>query len=172
MESLTTQKTPLEDTMDRLLRNLYEGISNLRFRLDIEDNLFQQSSKGHKPVLPTFSTWKSMDYAYYYNILKNKGPAKRKVTFGQTITSQPSNTLSEKPSRYQTRYQTRTNNSPEESPDDDNDDDDDSDQGNNPLNRQPNQPPNQPPSPLPNQNMNDRNGGNNPPDGGQNNIMA
>jgi len=87
MESLTTQKTPLEDTMDRLLRNLYEGISNLRFRLDIEDNLFQQSSKGHKPVLPTFSTWKSMDYAYYYNILKNKGPAKRKVTFGQTITS-------------------------------------------------------------------------------------
>ena len=45
-----------------------------------------------------------MDDVYYYNILKNKGPAKRKITFGQTITTPPSNLLSGKLLRYQTRY--------------------------------------------------------------------
>ncbi len=72
-----------------------------------------------------------MDDVYYYNIFKNKGLAKRKVTFRQSITIPPSNLLSRRPLRYQTRYQTRSNNSPEESLDNDDDDDNDSDQGNN-----------------------------------------
>ena len=105
-----------------------------------------------------------MDDAYYYNIFKNKGPARRKVTFGQTITTPSFNLLSGKLPRYQTRYQIRSNNSSEESPDNDDDDDDnDSNQGNNSPNRQLNQPPNQPSLLPPNQNMNDRDGGNNPP---------
>ena len=129
---------PLKDTMDRPLRNLYEETSNLRFRLDIKDNLFQQSSNNRALILPTFSTWKSTDDAYYYNILKNKGSVKRKVTFGQTITIPPSNLLSEKQLKYQTRYQTKSNNSSEESSDDD---DDNNDDDNNLLpNRQPNHP--------------------------------
>ncbi len=79
--------------------------------------------------------------------------------------------MSGKQLRYQTRYQTRSNNSPEESPDDDDDNDEDDDDNNNfPSNRQPNQPPPPPPPVPPNQNM-DR-GGNNPPDGRQNAIMA
>jgi len=78
--------------------------------------------------------------------LKNKGPAKRKVTFGQNITTPPSDLLSGKQPRYQTRYQTRNNNSPEKSSDDDDDDDDDNNTP--PPNRQPNQPPPRPP-PLP-----------------------
>ncbi len=112
-----------------------------------------------------------MDDIYYYNLLRDKEPVKRKVTFGQTITILPSNLLSGKQPRYQTRYQTRSNNSPEESSDDDDDDDDNN---NNLLNRSPNRPPNQPlPPPPPNQNMNDRNGGgNNPPPDGEQNIMA
>ncbi len=114
--------------------------------------------------------WESTDDTYYYNLLRNKGPVKRKVTFGQTITTPPSNLLNRKQPRYQTRYQTRSNNSSEKSPDDDDDDDDD-DNNNPPPNRQPNHPLNQSPSPLPPpiQNM-DRS--NNPSDGGQNNIMA
>src|SRR6266498_1363293 len=135
---------PLKDTMDRPLRNLYEETSNLRFRLDIKDNLFQQSSNNRALILPTFSTWKSTDDAYYYNILKNKGLAKRKVTFRQIITTPPSNLLSGKQLRYQIRYQTRSNNSSEESPDDDDDDDDDDDNNNPPPNRQPNHFLNQP----------------------------
>jgi len=127
---------PLKNTIDRPLKNLYKGISNLRFRLNIKENPFQLLSGGHNPILPTFPIWESTDDIYYYNILKNKDkePTKRKVTFGQTLISQPSNTLSGKLPRYQTRYQTRINNSPEESPDDndnDNDDDDDNNQGNN-----------------------------------------
>jgi len=102
--------------------------------------------------------------------LKDKGSAKRKVIFGQTITISPSNLLSEKQSRYQTRYQTRSNNLPEESPDDDDDDDDDDD-NNPPPNRQPNQPPPPPPPSPRNQNINDGNrGGKNPPDSEKNNI--
>ena len=80
--------------------------------------------------------------------------------------------MSGKPSRYQIRYQTRSNNSPEESPDDDDDDDDSSDYGDNPLNRQPNQSPNQSLTSPPNQNMNNGDGGNNPSDGRQNNIIV
>ncbi len=77
-----------------------------------------------------------MNDVYYYNILKNKDkrPAKRKITFEQTIIPQPFNILSGKLLRYQIRYRTRVNNSPEESLD--NDDDDDSSQESNPLNRQ------------------------------------
>ncbi len=86
--------------MDRPLRNLYEGTSNLRFRSNTEDNLFQQPSDSKIPILPTFPIWESADDAYYYNILKNKGPAKRKITFRQTIITPPSNLLSEKQPRY------------------------------------------------------------------------
>jgi len=53
-KSLTTRKMPLENTMDRPWRNLYEDISNLRFRINIEDNPFQLLSGGHNPILPTF----------------------------------------------------------------------------------------------------------------------
>jgi len=86
------------------LRNLYEGTSNLRFGIDIEENPFSQQEGGHVPVLPTFPTWELADNVYYYNILKNKGLVERKVTFGQTITTSPSNLLSEKLLRYQTKY--------------------------------------------------------------------
>ncbi len=136
----------------------------MRFGPDREENPFSKPLSERIPILPTFPTWKLTDNIYYYNLFRNKGPAKRKVTFGQTITTSPSNLLSGKQPRYQTRYQTRSNNSPEESPDDDDDDNDNDDDNNNPPpNRQPNQPP--PPSPpIPlNQNM-DR--GNNPPDRG------
>ncbi len=153
------------------MKDIYEGTTNLRFGSDRQKNLFQSISRV--PILPTFLTWESTDDLYYYNILKKKEElTRRKVTFGQTITTPPSNLLSRKNPRYQTRYQQRRDNSPEESPDDDDDDDDNN---NPPPNRQPNQPPPRPlppPSPL-NQNMNDGNGGgNNPPDGGQNNIMT
>jgi len=129
------------------LRNLYEGISTLRFRPDREKDLFSKPLSEQILILPTFPIWKSTDNIYYYNLLRNKGPAKRKVTFGQTITTPPSNLLSRKQPRYQTRYQTRNNNSLEESPDDDDDNNDDD--NNNPPNRLPNRPPNQPPSPPP-----------------------
>ena len=133
--TLTTKNIPLEDNTDRPLRKLYEGTFNfnVNFGLNTKNNLFYQSSGSCQLILPTFSTWKSTDDIYYYNILKDKGPMKRKVTFGQTVTTSSSNLLSRKLPKYQTRYQTRSNNSPEESLDDDNDDDDDnSNQGNNP----------------------------------------
>jgi len=173
-ESQTPKGEDLEDLFEREkpLRNLYEGTSTLRFGPDSRNNQFDPIT-NYLP-LPTFPTWESTEDTYYYNLLRNKGPAKRKVTFGQTITTSPSNLLSRKQLRYQTRYQTRSNNSPEESPDDD-DDDDDNDNNISPPNRQPNQPSPRPSPPPPslNQNMNDGNGGgNNPPDGGQNNIMV
>src|SRR6266498_199719 len=169
----TESQTPRGDELEDLLKNhpppevplkdLFAGTSNLRFGSDSERPLSERIL-----ILPTFSTWESTDDTYYYNLLRNKGSAKRKVTFGQTITTSPSNLLSGKQPRYQTRYQTRNNNSSEESPDDDDDDNDNNED--NPLNRQPNRLPNQPPLPLSNQNMNDGNGeGNNPPDR-QNNI--
>ncbi len=163
------QGVPLEELLDQSVKDPFEGGSNLRFGPDRTNNRFDPIT--NYSLLLTFPTWESTDDTYYYNLLKNKGPVKRKVTFGQTITTPPSNLLSEKQPRYQTRYQTRSNNSPEESSDDDDDNDNDND-NNLPPNHQPNQPPPSPPPPL-NQNMNDGNrGGNNPPDGGQNNIMA
>src|SRR6266498_3692748 len=135
-----------EPPPEKPLTNLFEGTSNLRFRPNREDDLFVKPLSERIPILPTFPTWESADDTYYYNLLRNKGPAKRKVTFGQTITTPLSNLLSGGQTRYQTRYQTRNNNSPEESPDDDDDDDDD-DNNTPPPNRQPNQPP--PPPPLP-----------------------
>ena len=151
-EPQTSRGEDIEDLLDKvpperkLLKDLYEGTSNLRFGPDREENLFSRPLSERIPILPTFPTWESTDDTYYYNLLKNKGSAKRKVTFGQTITTPPSNLLSEKQPRYQTRYQTRSNNSSEESPDNDDDDDDDDD---NPHpNHQPDRPPNQPP-PLP-----------------------
>ncbi len=178
-ESQTPKGEDLKDLLDKVppisksLRNLYEGTFTLRFGPDREENLFSKLLSEQIPILLTFSTWESTDDIYYYNLLKNKGPAKSKVTFGQTITTLSSNLLSGKQPRYQTRYQIRSNNSPEESPDDDDDDDDDD--NSNPSNRLPNCSPNQPPPPPPpNQNMNDENDGSNnlPSDGEQNNIMA
>ncbi len=177
-ESKTPKREDIEDLLDKSLSNLNGRTSNIRFRPNTEDNPFCQPTNRQVPVLSTFSTWESTDNVYYYNIFKNKGLARRKVTFRQTIITFPSNLLSRKQLRYQTRYQTRNNNSSEESPDNDDDDDDDDDdnnsnQENNLSNRQPNRPPNQPSSPSPNQNMNDRNrGGNNFPDGKQNNIIT
>ncbi len=60
-----------------------KNTSNFRFRIDIEDNPFQQSGGNYKLILLTFLTWESTEDVYYYNILKNKDKrsAKRKVTF-------------------------------------------------------------------------------------------
>src|SRR6266496_1852081 len=157
-ESQTPRGDEVEDFLknypppEEPLKNPFVGTSNLRFEPDPLRPLSERI-----PILPTFPTWESTDDTYYYNLLKNKGPGKRKVTFGQTITTPPSNLLSGGKTRYQIRYQTRNNNSPEESPDDDDDDDNNTP----PPNRQPNQPPS-PPSPPSRQNMD---GGNNPPDG-------
>ena len=137
------QGIPLEELLDRPLKDPFEGGSNLKFGPDRRNNQFNPIT--NYPPLLTFLTWESTDDTYYYNLLRNKGPAKRKVTFRQTITTPPSNLLSGKQLRYQIRYQTRSNNSPEESPDDDDDDDDDD--NNPPSNRQPNQPLPPPPSP-------------------------
>ena len=140
-ESQTPRGEDLDSLISRLLpsekplRDVLEGTSNLRFGPDRQENPFQSTSQV--PILPTFPTWESTDNLYYYNILNRRELAKRKVTFGQTITTLPSNLLSGKQPRYQIRYQTRSNNSPEESPDDDDNNNDDDD-ANNPSNYQPN----------------------------------
>ncbi len=73
-----------------------------------------------------------MDDLFYYNLVKNKdkGSAKRKITFEQTLTTQSSSILSKREqsdSRYWIRYQAiRDNNSPKESSDDNDNDDNDS----------------------------------------------
>jgi len=90
----------------------------------------------------SFPMWTSIDDIFYYNIIKNKdkGSAKRKVTFGQTLITQSLSILNRKRqsgSRYQTRYQTRNNNSPEKSLDDDDSDDDSDQEDNFSLNHQP-----------------------------------
>ncbi len=176
-ESQTPKGENIEDLLDKVshrdkpLKDLYEGISNLRFGPDREKNPFSKLLREWISILLTFPTWESINDTYYYNFLNRKEPAKRKVIFGQTITTPPSNLLSGKQPRYQTRYQTRSNNSPEESPDDEDDDDDNDDNNNSPPNRQPNRPLNQsPPFSPPNQNIDG--GGNNPSDGEQNNLMA
>src|SRR6266542_3698725 len=144
----TESQTPKGDELEDLLKNYpspdtplkdpFERTSNIRFGPDPLRPLSERI-----PITLTFPTWESTDDTYYYNLLRNKGPGKRKVTFGQTITTPPSNLLSGGQTRYQTRYQTRNNNSPEESPTDDDDDDDDDNNNNTP-------PPNrQPPPPLP-----------------------
>ncbi len=81
--SKTTKDILLETTTDKPLRNLYEGTSTLRFRADIEDNLFHQLSEDQESILSTLPTWELTDDVFYYNIFKNKdkGPIKRKVTF-------------------------------------------------------------------------------------------
>src|SRR6266542_4321391 len=167
-EPQTPKGDELEDLLkdypppDNPLKDPFVGTSNLRFGSDSLRPLSERI-----PVLPTFPTWESTDDTYYYNLLRNKGPGKRKVTFERTITTPSSNLLSGGQTRYQTRYQTRRDNSPEESPDDD-DDSSDNDNNNLPPNQPPPRPP--PPPPPPPINMNDGNdGGNN---GGQNNIMA
>src|SRR6266498_4483148 len=144
-ESQTPKGEELEDLLknylppERPLKDPFVGTSNLGFGPNQDKDLYIKPLSERIPILLTFPTWESTDDTYYYNLLRNKGPAKRKVTFGQTITTPPSNLLSRKQPRYQTRYQTRRDNSPEESPDDDNDDDDD-DNNNLLPNRQPNQP--------------------------------
>src|SRR6266540_3213081 len=139
-ESQTPKGEELEDLLkyyfppDRPLKDPFVGTSNLRFGPNREEDPIRSLSE-RIPILPTFPTWESTNDTYYYNLLRNKGLAKRKITFGQTITTPPSNLLSGKQLRYQTRYQTRSNNSPEKSPDNDDDDDDDNTL---PLNCQPN----------------------------------
>ncbi len=97
-ESQTSKREELED----LLRN--QTLPD-RFGPDRGENLFNKLLSERIPILPTFSTWESTDDTYYYNLLKKKRePAKRKIIFGQTITTPPSNLLSGKQPRYQTRY--------------------------------------------------------------------
>ncbi len=87
-ESQTSKGENVEDLLDKVpperkpLRSLYEGTSNLRFGLDREENPFSRPLSERIPVLLTFPTWESIDDTYYYNLLKDKGPVKRKVTFG------------------------------------------------------------------------------------------
>src|SRR6266540_668677 len=145
-ESQTPKGDELEDFLKNYpppnnpLKDPFVGTSTLRFRPDPLRLLSERI-----PILPTFPTWESTDDTYYYNLLKNKRSEKRKVTFGQTITTPPSNLLSGGQTRYQTRYQTRNNNSPEELSSDDDDDDNNT----SPPNRQPNQPPPRSPPPPP-----------------------
>jgi len=60
----------------------------LKFRSYNLNNLFKESSNRYKPITTIFSlsffTWTSTDDLFYYNFVKNKdkGSAKRKVTFG------------------------------------------------------------------------------------------
>ncbi len=74
---------------------------NLRFEIDQLNNPFEESSNGYKPItilfLSLFPIWTSMNNPFYYNLIKNKnkGLAKRKVTFGQTLIIQLSSILSE-----------------------------------------------------------------------------
>ncbi len=106
--------------------------TSLRFRANNIKNLFHEPSDSNKPItmlLSLFPIWTFTNDIFYYNFIKNKdkGSAKRKVTFRQTLIIQSSSTLSEKEklgSRYQTQYQvTRSNNSSEKSSDDDDDND-------------------------------------------------
>src|SRR6266511_3648046 len=138
----TESQTPRGDELEDLLKNHpppevplkdpFAGTSNLRFGPDSKRPLSERI-----PIYLTFPTWESTDDTYYYNLLRNKGLGRRKVTFGQTITTPSSNLLSGGQTRYQTRYQTRRDNSPEESPDDD--EPSDNDRNNNPPpNRQQN----------------------------------
>ena len=85
-ELKTPKRKDIEDLLNKPLSNIYRRTSNLRFGPDVENNPFRQPTNNQVPILPTFSTWESTNNVYYYNLLKNKGPAKRKVTFGQTIT--------------------------------------------------------------------------------------
>ena len=55
-EQKTLVGIPLEDLLDKPLRNIYEEISNLRFGSNLGDNPFDQPNRGQVPVLPTFST--------------------------------------------------------------------------------------------------------------------
>src|SRR6266540_3960774 len=102
----TESQTPRGDELEDLLKNHppsevplkdpFAGTSNLRFGPDREEESVIKLLSGRIPIIPTFPTWESTDDTYYYNLLRNKGPAKRKVTFGQTITTPPSNLLSGK----------------------------------------------------------------------------
>ncbi len=91
-------KTPLDN--EKPLRDLYIGTSNLRFGPDRKENPFILKPINWIPVLPTFPMWESTEDVYYYNLLKDKRPVKRKVTFEQIITTPPSNLLSGKQLKY------------------------------------------------------------------------
>ena len=131
-----TSETSETTTLDRSYYDIYESTTIIRFEPDSKNNPFKEPSKN-KLIVPTFLTRSSTDDTFYYNLIKNKdkGLAKRKVTFRQILTTQSSSILSgqEKSGlRYRTRYNTRSNNLPEELSDDNNNNDD-NDQGNNPL---------------------------------------
>ena len=91
-----TKKIPETTTPDKSLRNIYEGTTTFRFGSNIENNPFRKPNGSSQPVVPTFPMWTSTDDTFYYNFIKNKnkGPAKRKVTFGQTLITQLPSILS------------------------------------------------------------------------------
>src|SRR6266540_2977467 len=77
-ESQTPKEEELEDLLknqppsERLLKDLYEGTSNLRFGPDRKENPFSKPLSERIFILPTFPTWESTDNIYYYNLLRNK----------------------------------------------------------------------------------------------------
>src|SRR6266542_487644 len=111
-ESQTPKGEELEDLLKNHLppkeplRDPFIRTSNIRFGPNRKEDSVIKPLSEQILVLPTFPTWESTEDTYYYNLLRNKEPAKRKVTFRQTITTPASNLLSGNQSRYRTRYQT------------------------------------------------------------------
>src|SRR6266542_1735388 len=64
----TPQGIPLEKLLNRLLKDLFEGGSNLRFGSDRRNNQFDPIT-NYLPLL-TFPTWKLTNDTYYYNLLR------------------------------------------------------------------------------------------------------
>src|SRR6266540_1952158 len=81
-ESQTPRGDEVEDLLknypppERPLKDLYEKTSNLRFGPNREEDPFSRPFSERISILLTFPTWKSTDDTYYYNLLRNKGPAK------------------------------------------------------------------------------------------------
>ena len=92
----SSKKTPDTTTSDRLLRNIYDNTTTIRFGVESSENLFQEPSESRKSVIPILLMWTTIDDTFYYNFIKNKDkePTKRKVIFGQTLTIQSSSILS------------------------------------------------------------------------------
>ncbi len=78
-----TPETSETTILNRFSSDIYENTITVSFEPNIEDNSFRKSC-GSKPIVPTLLTWASINDTFYYNFIKNKdkGPAKRKVTFG------------------------------------------------------------------------------------------
>ncbi len=88
---ITMKTSESSETTNRPLKNIYKGTSTFRFRLNIEDNPFVILNMQKEVTYPSsFPTWTTIDDTFYYNFIKNKdkGSAKRKITFDQTFTTQ------------------------------------------------------------------------------------